>query len=130
MRRRKREELTLDITPLMDLMFLLIIFFLVNTVFKTNEAILQVQLPKTDGGSKKLETPKNILIELNKEGFAVNSKKTSLGEFSVYCEGLADKSIPVELRIDKNVVYDKVVQVLAILQKNKLANLSLITEFK
>lgn len=129
-RRRPREELNLDLTPLMDLMFLLIIFFLVSSVFKTNEAILQVQLPKADGGTKKVETPKNLLIELNKDGFAVNAKKSTLEDFAAYCANVTDKNIPVDLRIDKSVVYDKVVQVLSILQKYKLANLSLITEFK
>jgi len=129
-RRRKREDLTPDLTPLMDVMFLLIIFFIVTSVFKKNEALLNLQLPTAEGTPKAGETPKNVLLELTKDGFAINSKKSSLEEFTEYCKNISDPAIPVDLRIDKSVVYDRVVKVLSILQQYNLSNLSLITEFK
>ncbi|RLA62379.1 MAG: biopolymer transporter ExbD [Epsilonproteobacteria bacterium] len=129
-RRRQREDLTPDLTPLMDVMFLLIIFFIVTSVFKKNEALLNLQLPTAEGTPKPGKAPKNVLLELTKDGFAINSKKTTLDEFTEYCKNISDPAIPVDLRIDKAVVYDRVVKVLSILQQYNLSNLSLITEFK
>ncbi|TDJ03926.1 MAG: biopolymer transporter ExbD [Deltaproteobacteria bacterium] len=129
-RRRKREDLIPDLTPLMDVMFILIIFFIVTSVFKKNEAILNLQLPTAEGTPKPGQTPKNVLLELTKDGFAINSKKSSLDEFIDYCKNVSDPNVPVDLRIDKNVIYDRVVKVLSILQQYNLSNLSLITEFK
>ena len=129
-RRKQREDLTPDLTPLMDVMFLLIIFFIVTSVFKKNEALLNLQLPTAEGTPKPGETPKNVLLELTKDGFAINSKKATLDEFIDYCKNVSDPAIPVDLRIDKAVIYDRVVKVLAILQQYNLSNLSLITEFK
>jgi biopolymer transport protein ExbD len=48
--RNRREELTPEMTPLMDIMFLLLIFFIVTSVFRKNESILALSLPKIEGG--------------------------------------------------------------------------------
>lgn len=129
-RRKVREDLAPDLTPLMDVMFLLIIFFIVTTVFKKNESLLSLQLPTAEGKPKPGETPKNVLLELTKDGFAINSKKSSFDDFIAYAKNVSDPNVPIDLRIDKNVVYDRVVKVLSILQENQLTNLSLITELK
>jgi biopolymer transport protein ExbD len=129
-RRRERDDLRPDLTPLMDIMFLLIIFFIVTTVFKKKEALINLKLPQTEGGLKAKENPKSILIELTKDGFAVNRKKLLLKDFSDYCKKLKDQMIPIDIRVDKNVVYNRVVQVLSVLQKHNLSNLTLITEVK
>ena len=129
-KKRVREDLRPDLTPLMDVMFLLIIFFIVTTVFKKNESLLDLTLPTADGRPNSKENPKSILLELSEKGFAVNGKKSSFKDFSKYCASLSNSGIPVDLRIDKKVVYDRVVKVLAILQENNLSNLSLITELK
>ena len=44
--RRKREEIDINVTPLIDVVFLLLIFFMVSTSFKHN-ADLNVDLPQT-----------------------------------------------------------------------------------
>ncbi len=44
-RRRRSESLIVDLTPLIDVVFLLLIFFMVSTTFRQEEAALQVELP-------------------------------------------------------------------------------------
>ena len=42
---RRREPLAPDITPLIDVVFILLIFFMVTSVFRKEEAALLLQLP-------------------------------------------------------------------------------------
>ena len=46
-RRKQRVEAGIDITPLIDVVFLMLIFFMVSTTF-TREAHLQISLPEAD----------------------------------------------------------------------------------
>jgi len=46
-RRKQRVETGIDITPLIDVVFLMLIFFMVSTTF-TREAHLQLTLPEAD----------------------------------------------------------------------------------
>ena len=68
MGRRSREASAPDLTPLIDVVFLLLIFFLVSTVFKKEELAFLLNLPKTQYGetSAKVEI-KNYIIELSKD---------------------------------------------------------------
>ncbi|MFT7289372.1 MAG: biopolymer transport protein ExbD, partial [Halieaceae bacterium] len=47
-RRRTRDELDVNLTPLIDVVFLLLIFFMVSTTF-TRETQLSVDLPEASG---------------------------------------------------------------------------------
>ena len=44
-RRQRREELSINLTPLIDVVFLLLIFFMVSTTFD-KEARIRVDLPE------------------------------------------------------------------------------------
>ncbi|MCP8686862.1 ExbD/TolR family protein [Marinobacterium sedimentorum] len=46
--RRSQEEVSVNLTPLIDVVFLLLIFFMVSTTF-TRETHLQVDLPEASG---------------------------------------------------------------------------------
>ncbi len=128
-RMRKREDLVPELTPLIDVIFLLLIFFMVTTVFKKEEAALLLQLPKAQDAKSKDQKPlKGILVELTTEAFALNGKKSSFFNFELFCKKQINKNIPIDLRVDKKVSYEKLVKVLNILQKYKLSNLSLVTD--
>lgn len=47
-RRQRRDELAINLTPLIDVVFLLLIFFMVSTSF-TSETQLAVNLPEAEG---------------------------------------------------------------------------------
>lgn len=128
MKRRTRESILPDITPLIDVVFLLLIFFMVSTVFKKDELALLLNLPKTAKGEDAAEAKKIVIIELTTSEVAFNGNKTSLKEIKDYLKPITDKSTPIELRIDKDVKYDRVVTLLDNLKEYELTNLSLITE--
>lgn len=126
-RKSRREQLTPELTPLIDVVFLLLIFFMVSSVFKKEELALLLNLPKTEEGKTESNAKNTITIELSGESIAYNGKNTSLEELSENVKDANKKSL-VNLRVDGEVKYQRLVKVLDILQKNKLENLSLITE--
>ena len=69
--KQKRESVDVNLTPLIDVVFLLLIFFMVSTTF-TKETRLTLELPEADG-----EAPANIVdmieITISADGnYAVN----------------------------------------------------------
>ena len=90
-----------------------------------------LNLPKsTDGKSSAKELKDRLIIELSKDKLAVNNEELALEAFDQKIQALADKTIPVVLRADNQVVYQRIVEILGILQKHKIPNLNLITEQK
>ena len=129
-KKRIRNAETPDLTPLIDVVFLLLIFFMVSSVFKTDELALLLKLPKVEKGISQSakETEKPISIEVNADTLAFNGKKLSIAEVENEIKVIVKKETPIELRIDKNVKYDRVMKVLSKLKKYELTNLSLITD--
>lgn len=128
MGKRSRQELTADITPLIDVVFLLLIFFMTSTVFKKTELALLLNLPKTSTGETEQADSKALIIEINKEQTAINGKKITDMDLDSHLSKVSDKKKPIDLRVDKDVKYSRLVKVLDILKKYDLSNLSLITE--
>lgn len=126
-RRKRREQLAMDLTPLIDVVFLLLIFFLVTSVFKKDELALLLKLPKSEqglGSEKKLE---QLTIELSNEEIAINGKKSSMEDLPGTLKETTKETL-VNLRVDGEVKYQRLVKVLDLLQVNKLENISLITD--
>ncbi|MDZ7819504.1 MAG: biopolymer transporter ExbD [Aliarcobacter sp.] len=126
---KKREILVPDITPLIDVVFILLIFFIVSSVFKKDELALVLNLPTSSAKEIELKQ-KEIIIELNNEKLAIYSKETTLEFLEEEIIKIEDKQRNIIFRIDKEVKYEKIIEVLEILQKHQLFNISLITETK
>jgi len=124
--RRKREWLAFDLTPLIDIIFLLLIFFMVFSVFKKDKFILNIDLPKASA-SKIQKNDKKIIIELSQVGLSLNGKKITFEDLEARSETFSKDSI-ILLSIDKNVIYDRIVRLLNIFKENKIENLSLMVK--
>ncbi|BAK72707.1 MAG: ExbD/TolR family protein [Arcobacter sp.] len=126
---KKREILTPDITPLIDVVFILLIFFIVSSVFKKDELALVLNLPSSTAQEIELKE-KELVIELDGEKLALFGKETTLEELEKEIELIDNKQKNIIFRIDKDVKYEKIVEILEILQKNEFFNISLVTEPK
>lgn len=127
MKKRSRETAMPDITPLIDVVFLLLIFFMVSTVFKKDELALLLNLPTVTEGESSSQAKEAIVLELSANELAYNGKKVPIEEIGKSFQTVSDKKTPIELRVDKDVKYERVVKILDELKKQKLNNLSLIT---
>ncbi|MDX4026055.1 biopolymer transporter ExbD [Aliarcobacter skirrowii] len=123
---KRREPLGLDLTPIIDVVFILLIFFLVTSVFKKEELALMLDLPKAN--AKELAVKKEqIFIELSADKLAIKGIEVSFESLEDNLKAIENKNDAVIVRIDKKVPYERVVKVLDLLQKYSLNNLALVT---
>ena len=126
---RRRESLTQDMTPLVDVVFLLLIFFLVTTVFKKNEVALNLNLPSSEAGAKVVQR-KETTLELTAEAVAVNGKAVDFEALDDIFAGYKNREKPIIVRIDEAVEYRRIVKLFDLLEKYHLHNLQLIEQEK
>ena len=126
-RRHKREAISMDLTPLIDMVFLLLIFFLVTSSFKKEQRALLLELPKSEQGAGTAKKMDQLTIELSDTDIAVNGAKTTIEELPKAFEAVKKEAL-INLRVDGDVRYQRLVKVLDLLQINKLENISLITD--
>ena len=124
---KQREALAPNLTPLIDVVFILLIFFIVTSVFKKEELALLLNLP--DSHAQTLEVEKeNINIELSEKKLAFKGKEITITLLEETLKNITDKKRAVIVRIDEEVMYKKIVGVLDLLQKYELNNLALVTK--
>ena len=123
---KRRESLGLDLTPVIDVVFILLIFFIVTSVFKKEELALILDLPASN--AKEMEIQKEqIFIELSQNKLAIKGIEVSFESLEDNLKAITNKENPVIVRIDKKVEYQRVVKVLDLLQKYNIVNLALVT---
>ena len=123
---KRRESLGLDLTPVIDVIFILLIFFIVTSVFKKEELALILDLPASSAKEMKIEE-EQVFIELNKDNLSIKGIEVSFDSLEDNLKAIKNKEKAVIVRIDKKVEYERVVKVLDLLQKYNLKNLALVT---
>ena len=130
--RQKKQEITVNLTPLIDVVFLLLIFFMVSTSF-TRETQIKLELPKAS--VEPLETkPESLEISIDKEGrYFVNGK----GLVNVSIDTLKraitpilndNKDISVIISADANTPYQSVVTAMDATSQLGVRNLKMATQ--
>ena len=118
---RKRKKPRIDMVPLIDVLMVLIIFFLVTMQFRDLRA-LNVKLPKIDTAGSNL-IKNELIISISKEGeFFANNKPISLGKLTQLFEVTSTlPQKPVILVVaDEEVPLKYVTQVVDLCRKNEL----------
>lgn len=131
--RRAREPVSIDLAPLIDVVFILLLFFVVTTTF-TRETQLKVDLPEAVSGEQvaaDLKIPLEILVGVD-GSFAVNGKSLSKNDLSALMEALrlesdGDKSVPVVLSADGQAPHQAVVTAMDAASKLGFAHLRITT---
>jgi biopolymer transport protein ExbD len=127
MKKNKYESLSLDLTPLIDVVFILLIFFILSSSFKKDKFILNLELPDSSS-MQKVVNKKQISLELNEKYLAYMGKRTTIAELKNILKEIQNTKQAIMIHIDKKVPYKKVIEVLDILQKNNLHNIAFVTE--
>jgi len=112
-KRQPREELELNLTPLIDVVFLLLIFFMVSTTFQ-KESEISLQLPKASESSEETTT-ESIEVVINAAGrFYVNDQelvKSDAESVQIALHKLTEgnRDIPLTIRADAQSPHQAVV---------------------
>jgi biopolymer transport protein ExbD len=118
MARRDEEEAGLSMTPLIDIVLLLLVFYIVTTAFVDRE--VELQLPESDASAVPDEK-KQLTIEVGVNGqLALNGETTTLAllDATIEAEAAADRIRSVEIRCDERNPFGQFVKVLGIVKKH------------
>jgi biopolymer transport protein ExbD len=104
----------INIIPLVDVVLVLLIIFMVTTVFTKNNA-LDLDLPQGSRASQKQQPPVEITVEVDKDAHvSVNGVRCPLKEIKDRIASLRNtsKKTVLVLRGDKKVLYENIMPVL------------------
>lgn len=132
-KRQRSREVGVDLTPLIDVVFLLLIFFMVSTTF-TRESHLQVELPQASAEARAETEVREIDVVINAEGqyilnqrTLVNNRRETL-ERAVSELADGDNSLPYVITADARTPHEFVVRAMDVAGRLGFAKLSITTE--
>ena len=130
---REMEEPTVDLTSLIDVVFLLLIFFMVSTTFE-HQALLKVDLPEASEVEDRTEVPENLELVIDSEGRMylndqrlVDSEARTLRAAIEQAAG-GDRTLPLVLRADRMTPHHHVVTAMDVAAQLGFSNLSIATD--
>jgi len=128
-RRRQRGKAEVSLTPLVDIVFILLIFFLITSTFVQNPGI-EVELPKSSNASTAIESD-NIIMAVTKNGVIIHEGKTMSAEQlrKRLAEHYKDQSDQlVVIQADSTAHHGKVVELMDLAQATGFNRLAIATE--
>ena len=134
LRPRRSEDPDINLTPLIDIVFLLLIFFMVSTTF-VHESELEISLPEST--SEVMSTDSETLeIAIDANGrYALNGRILASAERQTLREALLefaaeDPSQLVLLRADELTPHRYVVRAMDVLAQIGMTRMSIATEYQ
>ena len=130
---RTTEEPTVDLTSLIDVVFLLLIFFMVSTTFE-RQALLKVDLPEASQVEERAELPERLELVIDNEGrMYLNDQRLVDSDARTLRAALEqaagdDRSLPLVLRADRMTPHHHVVTAMDVAAQLGFANLSIATD--
>tara|TARA_B110000503_G_scaffold12275_1_gene16602 strand:- start:58817 stop:59239 length:423 start_codon:yes stop_codon:yes gene_type:complete len=129
-RQVRRELPALNLTPLIDIVFLLLIFFMVTTSF-SRETRLLVSLPEASGSAENAAESIEVLVD-SEGGYAINGRRLVNAEVDSLVRGLelesgGDVSLLVVLVADAEVQHQSVVSAMEAIGRAGFTSLSIAT---
>jgi len=121
-------ESQINILPMIDIIFAILSFLIVSTLYLTKVDTLPVELPKATSSIR--QNNKFLTITIDKIGnLFINQKKILLSDLRTTILNLMDKnSQVVVLNADKNVSHGVVIKVLDSLRSVKGLNIAISTK--
>ena len=127
--RRLKPQISLDLTPLIDVVFQLVIFFMISTTFNTAPGI-ELNLPESSTAvSVKVDQVRITFV--SEDEIYLNEDLHSLSSLEEELDNLApilrDQEKPVIVEGDSDAPYQLLIQILDMLRARDIAAANLIT---
>ena len=130
-KRNQTKALALALTSMLDVIFLLLCFFVTVSVFSQWESEISIKLPNAKTAETPERLPGEIIVNLSKDGkITVNSAALTLGDLGVRLAKVAKfyPGQPVIIRADKEVRYESLVELIDTCRAAGIWNFSLATD--
>lgn len=124
------DEPLLNLTPMIDVVFNLLVFFMLATTFLEREQLLDLELPAAAAANAATRPSQELVIEISREGKTwIAGRQVEGTELARLLADAArhDPVRPVTVRGDRRVYHEEVVHVLDECLRAGLSNLALST---
>ena len=125
----KERALSIEITPLIDIVFLLVIFFVVTSKIETNQ-YLTLDLPESKSFASALSNNSQNIILLESGVLIINNQEFSMTDIDKLMAGVAatfSKSEVVVLSIESKAYHEWVISIMDGLQQLGFQNIQIKT---
>ena len=129
--RNRSKAPQLALTSMLDVIFLLLCFFVTVSVFSQWESEISIKLPNAKSADVPERLPGEIIINLAEDGkITINSQALTLDEVGERLKKVAKffPGQPVIIRADKNVRYEPLVKLIDTCRASDIWNFSLATD--
>lgn len=106
---------SVQIAPLIDIVFITLVFFMTLSIFYQLETEISISVPKAQEAKESVRSPGEIIINVDKEGqVVVNQKELTSGQLEGMLQQISSlyPNQPVIIRADKETHHENVVSVL------------------
>ena len=132
-RNKKHKPLEISLTPMIDVVFLLLIFFMVTTTF-SKETVIKIQLPQAEGQEvEKHKQTQALVLTIDKSGqYFINDKALRDGSLLTLKEELtafsSNKQIPLIINADAEAPVQSAISVLDVASNIGFKNITFATQ--
>jgi len=129
LRPHRKEPPEVNLTPLIDVVFLLLIFFMVSTTFQ-KESQIKIELPEAQTQSTVESLPKVLDITIDADGrFFINQREVVSSDIDVIKQAIAkavgdQKEIPVVITGDANASWQAIMKAMDAASQLGLVNMT------
>ena len=128
--RRRAKTPAFALTSMLDVIFLLLCFFVTASVFSQWESEISISLPSASSSETPSRLPGEVILNVARDGsVTVNARKLTLNDLGERLRKVADfyPGQPVVIRADRETSYDSLVKVLDTCRVAGVWNFSLAT---
>ena len=123
-----RREMRVNMTPMIDVVFLLIIFFLVSSHLARQESQLPLPLPTAESGQETTDSGRDrVVVNVTAEGsLKLSGRDVSTDELSrrLANEVAGSRELEVRIRSDRNVPFQHIQPVLRAVSGSGVSNVT------
>ena len=121
---RREEELVVNITSLIDVIFILLIFFMVSTQFKRSS--LPLDLPQSEDTTQEQNTTKVLAVTANAielDGSAITLETLQATLATLYEQ---NPELALSLECERTVDFERIVQILTKIQAAGISRIGIV----
>ena len=125
---RETKQPDLNIIPMIDIMFFLLVFFMLSTMYMVEQKTIPVNLPQATSAT--IDNKTNFTVTLKDDGsIYLEDQQTDIQTLLMQAtkEQKNNQSFAIIIRADKDINYDKVVSFIDTLKKAGITRFGLAT---
>ncbi|HOK40630.1 MAG TPA: biopolymer transporter ExbD [bacterium] len=127
-KRKIKEIVSINITPLIDVMFMQVLFFMVSSTLIIHQGML-VKVPEAK--NSKMVQQKKLIVYLTKDDqLFVNEEGIDIKDLKDYIVNFIEKTNQkdVTIKADKEIIYEKIIRIIDICKEAGIVNISFTTK--